>query len=74
MNDERPAATLLKSSNIGIVGVGLIGGSIAAALKKRGFNGRIIGIGRNSVRLQDAQTAGLVDEFTTDLTDAAAKC
>ena len=74
MNDERPAAALLKSSTIGIVGVGLIGGSIAAALKKRGFNGRIIGIGRNSARLQDAQAAGLIDEFTTDVGTVAAEC
>jgi len=73
MIDERPAATLLNST-IGIIGIGLIGGSITAALKKRGFNGRIIGIGRNSARLQDAQTAGLIDEFTTDVGTVAAEC
>jgi prephenate dehydrogenase len=73
MNDERPAATLLEKT-IGIVGVGLIGGSIAAALKKRGFGGQIIGIGRSAARLQEAQAAGHIDEFTTDVAEAAANC
>ena len=31
---------------ITIVGVGLIGGSFAMALRKRGFQGRILGISR----------------------------
>ncbi|WP_166825261.1 prephenate dehydrogenase [Thalassoroseus pseudoceratinae] len=49
-----------------IVGVGLIGGSIAAALKSRGHRGRIVGIGRNANRLESAVDAGLIDEFATD--------
>lgn len=73
MNDELPAAALLENT-IGIVGVGLIGGSIAAALKNRGFGGRIIGVGRSSARLQEAQQAGLIDEYTTDVAEAAAEC
>ena len=56
-----------------IIGIGLIGGSIAAALKKRGFTGRILGVGRNPSRLEAARQAGLIDEGTTDLTAAAAR-
>lgn len=51
---------------IAIVGVGLIGGSLAAALKHRGLSRRILGIGRNPERLQGARSAGLIDAWSTD--------
>jgi prephenate dehydrogenase len=51
---------------IAIAGVGLIGGSIAAALKQRGYPGIIVGVGRSEAKLRDIQAAGLIDEFTTD--------
>lgn len=50
---------------VAIVGVGLIGGSIAAALRQRGLVDAVLGIGRTESRLQQAQQAGLVDEYTT---------
>jgi prephenate dehydrogenase len=62
--NERPE--ILDESGIGIVGVGLIGGSIAVGLKARGYSGKIIGFGRNADRLQAAQTAGLIDEFAIE--------
>lgn len=43
-------------------GVGLIGGSIAAALRARNPECRIIGMGRNPARLESARRAGLLDE------------
>ena len=49
-----------------IAGVGLLGGSIAAAAKERGIAHRVIGIGRNSERLQAAADAGIIDAFATD--------
>jgi prephenate dehydrogenase len=45
---------------ITIIGTGLIGGSLALALKKRGFRGRIIGCDRAPV-LARAVKAGIVD-------------
>ncbi len=54
-----------------IIGVGLIGGSIAAGLKARGFTGRIVGVGRNQKRLQVAESAGLIDCSTVELKEAA---
>lgn len=39
---------------IAIVGVGLIGGSIALAVKARGVARCVIGVGRNGTRLEDA--------------------
>lgn len=62
--NERPDK--LDESGIGIVGVGLIGGSIAAALKAREYSGKIIGFGRNADRLQAARTSGLIDDFATE--------
>lgn len=56
---------------IAIQGVGLIGGSIAAALKKNNFPGSIIGVGRNLERLQKAIDSGLIDQAETDLKQAA---
>jgi len=56
----------LDESGIGIVGVGLIGGSIAAALKKSVYSGKIVGFGRNEQRLRKAQSLGLLTEFSTE--------
>ncbi|HSG69739.1 MAG TPA: prephenate dehydrogenase/arogenate dehydrogenase family protein, partial [Planctomycetaceae bacterium] len=52
---------------VAIVGVGLIGGSIAAALKARGYTGKILGFGRNPQRLEQARGAGLLDEFSVEI-------
>src|ERR1700754_4335754 len=50
---------------ITIVGTGLIGGSFALALKKRRFQGRIIGCDRAPVLLQ-GKDRGAIDEGHTD--------
>lgn len=47
---------------IAIVGVGLIGGSIAAALKSNGKVGRVLGVGRHRASLAQAKDLGLIDE------------
>ncbi|MGH7201094.1 MAG: prephenate dehydrogenase [Planctomycetaceae bacterium] len=57
---------------IAIVGVGLIGGSIAAALKQRGHRGRIVGVGRNIDRLNAARQQGLIDAGFTSCEQAVA--
>ncbi len=58
---------------VAIVGVGLIGGSIAATLKKRQPECQVLGVGRNIDRLQGAVKAGLIDEGTTKIADAATR-
>jgi prephenate dehydrogenase len=55
-------------TTVAVVGVGLIGGSIAAALKSRQHRGRVIGIGRAVDRLEAAAQAGLLDDIATDPT------
>ena len=57
----------LEETGVAIVGVGLIGGSIAAALKTRGFSGKVIGFGRSFERLKQAQEAGLLDDFSVEI-------
>ena len=57
---------------LAVVGVGLLGGSVALAAKEQGIADRVIGIGRNPERLQAAVDAGVIDEFLTDLPDGNA--
>lgn len=45
-----------------IVGPGLIGGSVAAALKQAGCVGKVIGVSRQSGTTQSALSLGLIDE------------
>jgi prephenate dehydrogenase len=65
------AGESLSERVIAIVGVGLIGGSIAAALKRRNFAGEVLGVGRNASRLEAARERGLIDRGSTDLAEAA---
>ena len=44
-----------------ILGVGLIGGSLALALKRRVAAGRIIGVGRTRTALEPARALGVID-------------
>ncbi|MFO7982633.1 MAG: prephenate dehydrogenase/arogenate dehydrogenase family protein [Desulfuromonadales bacterium] len=50
-----------------IVGVGLIGGSLAMALKEAGAVDEVIGVGRGRANLETALELGVVDEFTQEL-------
>ncbi len=52
---------------ITIWGVGLIGGSLGLALKKNGFQGQRVGLGRNIGRLETALARDAVDVITTNL-------
>ena len=50
-----------------IVGVGLLGGSMALACKQYGLTKSTFGFGRNENRLQRAKTHGILDDFSVDL-------
>ena len=49
-----------------VVGVGLIGGSLALALKEAGLVGEVVGVGRGEDNLKTALRLGVVDSYTTD--------
>lgn len=57
---------------LAVVGVGLIGGSLAAALRSRGDVGRVLGVGRRPEALRQALELGLIDEAVA-LDEAAAR-
>jgi prephenate dehydrogenase len=52
---------------LSIVGVGLLGGSVAKAARARGVAAEIVGVGRDAGRLEAARLDGVFDRITTDL-------
>lgn len=57
---------------LAVVGVGLIGGSLAAALRQTRQVGRVLGVGRQRSSLEQARSLGLIDEIVS-LEEAAAR-
>ncbi len=55
-----------------IIGTGLIGGSLARALRAAGACREIVGAGRNSQHLQQAVDLGVIDRYDTDPASAVA--
>lgn len=55
-----------------VIGVGLIGGSLALALKKAGYVEKVTGIGRSLQNLQTAQQLAVIDHYETDYATALA--
>ena len=60
----------LTFNRIVIAGVGLIGGSFAAALKAAGVAKHVVGVGRSTASLDQAKALGLIDEIQTDWAQA----
>ena len=54
-----------KFNKLAIFGVGLIGGSVALALKKAGLVAQVVGVGRNQSALQQAVNLGAIDTATS---------
>lgn len=60
----------LMIDRICIVGVGLIGGSLARALKVAGACKEIVGTSRHSAQLEKAKQLNVIDRFETDISIA----
>jgi len=54
---------------ISIIGLGLIGGSMAIDLKKRGFSAHVVGVDSNKLHAETALNIGLIDQIC-DLNNA----
>lgn len=54
---------------VAVIGVGLIGGSLAIVLRQKGLAGSITGIGRGLSNLQTAKRLGVVDDYTQDIAE-----
>jgi prephenate dehydrogenase len=57
---------------LAIIGVGLIGGSLARALRAAGEVGEVIGCGRGKENLQRAVELGVIDSYSHDVAEAVA--
>ena len=53
-------------SRLCVIGVGLIGGSLARALRMANAVDTVIGCGRDIAHLQKAKELGVIDQFDTD--------
>jgi prephenate dehydrogenase len=58
--------------HLAVIGVGLIGGSLALALKQAGAVGRVTGCGRGKSNLEKALELGIVDDYQCDPVAAVA--
>ena len=61
-----------RPKRLAIVGVGLLGGSIARAARARGAAETIVGVGRSRKTLEPALASGAVDAITDDLAQGVA--
>ena len=55
---------------ITIIGVGLIGGSLAKAIKNNNLAEVVFGFGRNLSRLEVAQKSNIIDQYSIDISEA----
>lgn len=57
-------------TRLAVIGVGLIGGSFALDLKRRGLVGEVVGVGRSRANLDLAVQLGLIDRVAEDAASA----
>ena len=57
---------------VSVLGLGLLGGSVAWAARSRGVAREVVGCGRRVEPLRDAQARGLIDRFSVDAAEAVA--
>ena len=64
---------LLPSKTVVIAGLGLIGGSLAKALRRAGFCDELVGFGHREGSLLRGVELGVIDSYTLDLAEAVAR-
>lgn len=60
----------MKINHLVVIGVGLIGGSVARALRHAGVVDRVTGVGRGRENLDRARELGIIDHWTHDIAEA----
>jgi prephenate dehydrogenase len=60
----------MRFAKVAVVGVGLIGGSFALALKAARACGEVVGVGRGAANLKLALEQGVIDAIGADIADA----
>jgi prephenate dehydrogenase len=61
---------MIRFERVAVIGVGLIGGSFALALKSAQACGEVVGIGRSAANLNLAKDRGIVDSISREIGDA----
>ena len=61
---------MIRFERVAVIGVGLIGGSFALALKAAKLCGHVVGIGRSAANLQLAKERGIIDSIAAEASDA----
>jgi len=61
-------------NKVAIIGVGLIGGSLAIILREKGIAKNIVGIGRGIKNLETAKKLGVIDSYTQDVKEGVKDC
>lgn len=59
-------------AQVAVIGVGLVGGSLARVLKENGLAGEIVGAGRSAASLERARALGVIDRAAPSAAEAAA--
>ena len=57
-------------NKITIIGIGLIGGSLARALKEKNLAKTVFGYGRDRSRLEEAKKSNIIDDYSTQIEEA----
>lgn len=61
---------MLRVKQVAIIGTGLLGTSVGLALKRAGYAGEVVGVGRRMATLESAQARGAVDRISTHYASA----
>ena len=67
MSEGVTAAKTARFERVAVIGVGLIGGSFALALKRAGACASVVGVGRNPDNMRIAKERGIVDSVEADV-------
>ena len=62
-------STNIHFDKVTIIGVGLIGGSLAITLREKGLCSSFVGVGRTILNLERARELGVIDSFTSDVSE-----
>src|SRR5262245_25852033 len=65
--ERPPPRRKMKINTLTIVGVGLLGGSLGLAVRRRGLARRVVGVGHHPETLERARLRGAIDAGTADL-------
>ena len=64
---------IFNAKHVAVIGLGLIGGSVARGIYRAGFRGELVGAVENEADVKRALTLGLVDACHADIARAVAK-